>query len=93
MITEKLINDANEKVKSLCAENKKLWYKKFTFKFYTIYNLQLNSFIIYFVLPLIMNVVEFGLMAIWVYYKTKLEIRSVLALFKNTIYLTKMNIF
>jgi uncharacterized membrane protein HdeD (DUF308 family) len=26
MITEKLINDANEKVKSLCAENKKLWY-------------------------------------------------------------------
>jgi hypothetical protein len=26
MITEKLINDANEKVKSLCSENKKLWY-------------------------------------------------------------------
>jgi hypothetical protein len=26
MITEELINDANEKVKSLCAENKKLWY-------------------------------------------------------------------
>jgi tellurite resistance protein TehA-like permease len=26
MLTEKLINDANEKVKSLCAENKKLWY-------------------------------------------------------------------
>jgi hypothetical protein len=26
MITEKLINDANEKVKSLSAENKKLWY-------------------------------------------------------------------
>ncbi len=25
MITEKLINDANEKVKSLCSENKKLW--------------------------------------------------------------------
>jgi hypothetical protein len=26
MITEELINDANEKVKSLCSENKKLWY-------------------------------------------------------------------
>ncbi len=26
MITEKLINDANEKVKYLCSENKKLWY-------------------------------------------------------------------
>jgi heme/copper-type cytochrome/quinol oxidase subunit 2 len=26
MITEKLINDVNEKVKSLCSENKKLWY-------------------------------------------------------------------
>jgi heme/copper-type cytochrome/quinol oxidase subunit 2 len=26
MITEKLINDANEKVKLLCSENKKLWY-------------------------------------------------------------------
>ncbi len=26
MITEKLINDANEKVKSLCSENKILWY-------------------------------------------------------------------
>jgi uncharacterized membrane protein len=26
MITEKLINDANEIVKSLCSENKKLWY-------------------------------------------------------------------
>jgi hypothetical protein len=25
MITEELINDANEKVKSLCAENKNLW--------------------------------------------------------------------
>ncbi len=25
MITEKLINDANEKIKSLCSENKKLW--------------------------------------------------------------------
>jgi uncharacterized membrane protein len=26
MINEKLINDANEKVRSLCSENKKLWY-------------------------------------------------------------------
>jgi uncharacterized protein YoxC len=26
MKTEKLINDTNEKVKSLCSENKKLWY-------------------------------------------------------------------
>ena len=26
MITEELINDANEKVKSLYSENKKLWY-------------------------------------------------------------------
>ena len=26
MITEKLINNSNEKVKSLCSENKKLWY-------------------------------------------------------------------
>jgi heme/copper-type cytochrome/quinol oxidase subunit 2 len=26
MITEELINNADEKVKSLCAENKKLWY-------------------------------------------------------------------
>jgi hypothetical protein len=26
LITEKLINDANKKVKSLCSENKKLWY-------------------------------------------------------------------
>jgi uncharacterized membrane protein len=26
MITEKLINEANEKVKSFCDENKKLWY-------------------------------------------------------------------
>ena len=26
MITEKLINDANEKINSLCAENKKLWF-------------------------------------------------------------------
>ncbi len=36
-----------------------------------------------------MNVVEFDLMAISVYYKTKLEMRSVWALFKNTIYFTK----
>ncbi len=26
MITEELINNADEKVKSLCSENKKLWY-------------------------------------------------------------------
>ena len=26
MITEESINNANEKVKSLCSENKKLWY-------------------------------------------------------------------
>jgi heme/copper-type cytochrome/quinol oxidase subunit 2 len=26
MMTETLINDANKKVKSLCDENKKLWY-------------------------------------------------------------------
>jgi hypothetical protein len=26
MITEELINNANEKVKSLCSENRKLWY-------------------------------------------------------------------
>ncbi len=40
-----------------------------------------------------MNVVEFDLMAISVFYKTKLEIRSVWAFFKNTIYLTKMSRF
>ena len=26
MITETLISNANEKIKSLCSENKKLWY-------------------------------------------------------------------
>jgi hypothetical protein len=26
MITETLINNANEKIKSLCAENKRLWF-------------------------------------------------------------------
>jgi hypothetical protein len=26
MITEKLINDANEKIKSLCIENDNLWF-------------------------------------------------------------------